>query len=273
MKEYDISDYGIFSDAISSTNSFNDKIGDARGICLECEDNLGDESVFMGLVAEDCLKKFSELNNSISVITDNFTNISQFLTKISSSYEAGDSQASENIVDLPLSALPNFKVSSNKAYVGPSVAKAYQIDFINSIKDGAIDAYNKYGVLPSLTLAQAALESGWGSSAIGNNLFGIKADNGWTGKTRNVLTSEQTPDGSSYQIAADFRDYDSINDSIVDHAQFLTKDRYKPVINSKSYKDACKAVKDCGYATDVEYTNKLINVIETFDLAQWDPKI
>lgn len=272
MNEYNVSDYGIFSDAIATTNSLNEKVNDAKSVCSECESVLGDEAIFMGPAAEGCGQLFSELNNSISTITNNFTSISQYLAETSASYQAGDTKALKNIsnLDLPNSTGGSSSLVSN--YKGAGGASASQVDFINSIKDGAVDAYNKYGVLPSLTLAQAALESGWGESAIGNNIFGIKAGSGWKGKTQNVLTTEQNPDGSSYQKTDDFRDYDSISDSIVDHAELLSTDRYQSVRNSKNYKDACRTVKECGYATDTAYTDKLINIIETYDLAQWDPK-
>ena len=145
------------------------------------------------------------------------------------------------------------------------------LDFVNSIKDGAVEAYNKYGVLPSLTMAQAILETGWGKSKIGNNIFGIKAGSNWTGKTINCQTGEQNPDGSRYTINADFRDYDSIDDSIVDHAKLLNSDRYKRVIESKNYKDACVAVRECGYATSLDYSSNLISLVEMYGLDQWDP--
>ncbi len=272
MKEYDVSDYGIFSDAIASTNALNDRVNDAKTTCSECESIMGDESVFMGPAADGCSQMIADLNSSISTITTNFTSISQYLSETSASYQAGDSEASKNVADLKLSTPSGSSVSSVSDYVSAGGASDSQVEFINSIKDGAVEAYNKYGVLPSLTLAQAALESGWGSASIGNNIFGIKAGSGWTGKTQNVLTSEQNADGSSYQITADFRDYDSISDSIVDHAELLSTDRYQPVINSTGYRDACTAVRECGYATDVAYSDKLINMIETYNLNQWDPK-
>ena len=177
-------------------------------------------------------------------------------------------------------------VSSNASFSGSkgrATASAYvncgtreltgaNLDFVNSIKDGAVEAYNKYGVLPSLTMAQAILETGWGKSKIGNNIFGIKAGSNWTGKTINCQTGEQNPDGSRYTINADFRDYDSIDDSIVDHAKLLNSDRYKRVIESKNYKDACVAVRECGYATSLDYSSNLISLVEMYGLDQWDPK-
>ena len=83
------------------------------------------------------------------------------------------------------------KKAKNSDYQNPGNLSGSNLDFINSIKDAAIESYNQYGVLPSLTLAQAILETGWGTSRIGNNIFGIKAGDGWTGKVINCRTSEE----------------------------------------------------------------------------------
>ena len=157
-------------------------------------------------------------------------------------------------------------------YKNPGNLSGYQLDFINEIKNGAIEAYEKYGVLPSLTLAQAILETGWGQHRIGNNIFGIKAGSNWTGKVQNCRTSEQNSDGSYYTVYSDFRDYDSVEDSIIDHAELLTMDRYKPVLASTNYQEACTRVRECGYATSLNYSSNLISLVEQYGLNQWDPK-
>ena len=164
------------------------------------------------------------------------------------------------------------KKAKDSDYANPAGISGSNLDFVNKIKAGAIESYNQYGVLPSLTLAQAILETGWGKHAIGNNIFGIKAGSSWKGKVQRVKTSEQRSDGSYYQIYADFRDYDSIDDSILDHAKLLSTDNYKRVIQATDYKSACQAVKACGYATSLNYANSLINLIEKYGLNQWDPK-
>ncbi len=271
MNEYKISDYSIFSDAVATTTSLNNDISEAQTICSECESIIGNDAVFMGPIADSCVQGFAQLCSSMTTLTSNFTKISQHLTETEAAYKSGDTAALDKIANLKTDA-NSSKSTSIAAYNAPSGTDTSKSDFINEIKDGAVEAYNKYGVLPSLTLAQAALESGWGDFSIGNNIFGIKAGSNWTGKTQNVLTTEQNSDGSSYQIYDDFRDYDSVSDSIVDHAELLSTDRYQPVIASKNYNEACNAVKNCGYATDVAYPSKLIDIIETYNLNQWDPK-
>ena len=157
-------------------------------------------------------------------------------------------------------------------YKNPAHLSGNQLSFIEKIAPGAIKAYKEYGVLPSLTLAQAILESGWGKYSIGNNIFGIKAGSSWTGKTRRVKTSEQNANGSYYSIYADFRDYDSIAESIEDHAKLLSNSHYSQygVNTSNNYTEACTRVKQAGYATSLEYTHNLIKLIEQYGLDQWD---
>ena len=143
-------------------------------------------------------------------------------------------------------------------------------DFLKKILPGAIKGYAKYNILPSLTLAQAALESGWGKSGIGNNVFGIKAGSSWTGKTQLVWTHEQNSSGVSTKIQAKFRDYDSIDDAVLDHAEVLSADRYEAVRTAKNYKEAAAAVKAGGYATDTQYVSKIVGTIEKNNLNAWD---
>ena len=145
-----------------------------------------------------------------------------------------------------------------------------QTDFIEKIKDGAIATHQKYGILASLTIAQAALETGWGKCAIGNNIFGIKASTSWAGKTQTCQTSECI-NGEYIQVDAAFRDYDSVDESIIDHAMlFVNNDRYANILGCEDYKQACQYVHDDGYATDPDYADKLISIIEGYSLTQYD---
>lgn len=201
---------------------------------------------------------------------------------VSSMIDIDEKDPTENVVSISATAMQvssmkdvTFNLDYQEEYKNPANISGSHLDFINSIVPGAIETYEKYGVLPSLTLAQAILESGWGESGLSanyNNLFGIKAGSSWTGKVANLKTSEQNSDGSYVQITAGFRAYDSVADSIEDHAKLLTNDRYKKVIASTNYRDACVAVREAGYATSLNYSNSLISLIEKYGLNQWDPK-
>ena len=91
-----------------------------------------------------------------------------------------------------------------------------KMEFIESIEQQAYENYKKYGILPSITIGQAILESGWGKSQLAldhNNLFGIKADNRWSGDIATMVTKENYSD----VIEASFRKYASKSESIEDH--------------------------------------------------------
>ena len=152
-----------------------------------------------------------------------------------------------------------------------------QSHFLSAIKQGAMDGA-KEGVLPSITAAQAILESGWGSSELAkapnNNLFGIKDSEDWNGESVTVLTQEYV-NGGYITVNAAFRKYASWNDSVVDHAKFFTstewrKNNYRKVVNETDYRIAAQELKNAGYATDPSYAGKLIRLIEAYKLYEWD---
>jgi flagellum-specific peptidoglycan hydrolase FlgJ len=158
-------------------------------------------------------------------------------------------------------------------YKNPGHLSGYQLEFIEKILKGAVQAYKKYGIPVSLTLAQGILESGWGQSTLTakyNNAFGVKEGSDWNGKTVRLKTGEQNKDGSRYTIYANFRVYDNINDSVVDHAKVLLQPRYRALFSAKNFEDVCYAVKAGGYATSVNYAKNLINLIKRYGLDQWD---
>ena len=152
-----------------------------------------------------------------------------------------------------------------------------QRHFLSAIKQGAMDGA-KEGILPSITAAQAILESGWGSSELAkapnNNLFGIKDSEDWHGEIVTVPTQEFL-NGDYITVNAAFRKYATWNDSVVDHAKFFTstewrKNNYRKVVNETDYRIAAQELKNAGYATDPNYPGKLIRLIEAYKLYEWD---
>jgi flagellum-specific peptidoglycan hydrolase FlgJ len=144
--------------------------------------------------------------------------------------------------------------------------------FIDTVKEGAIKGQREYSILPSLTIAQAILESGWGRSQLAvkaKNLFGIKAFANWTGKRITFPTTEWYH-GREQVVNADFRAYDSFGESVEDHNKLLSSSRYKSVRDSKDYRAACREIFNCGYATDPVYSEKLIKIIEENMLYKFD---
>lgn len=150
-----------------------------------------------------------------------------------------------------------------------------QKNFIKKVGALASADMKKSGVLASLTVAQAILESAWGKSELatgGNALFGIKATKSWKGKVYCKDTKE-CYDGVNLVTVnnATFRAYDSWEESVEDHSAFLKANkRYKEVIGETDYKKACEAIKAAGYATDPDYVEKLVKLIEGYELTEYD---
>lgn len=147
-----------------------------------------------------------------------------------------------------------------------------QRDFIRKHKSAAIYTGITKGVPPSITLAQAIIESGWGKYAICNNFFGIKAHGGWTGDTCSSQTNEYGS-GGYYQITSSFRAYGSARASFKDHAQFLIDNsRYHFLFSYPitDYVNWAHGLKQAGYATAPNYGPTLINAIEKYGLQRFD---
>ena len=147
-------------------------------------------------------------------------------------------------------------------------------NFLLSIHDAALDGWRQFGVLPSVTAAQAILESGWGQSALatqGHNLFGIKGS--YNGQSITMRTAEYG-NGGYYYINDAFRKYPSNYESIVDHGRFLaTNSRYHNLLWKKDYTLVTQYLHDDGYATDPKYASSLNNVIRTYNLDAWDREV
>ena len=152
-----------------------------------------------------------------------------------------------------------------------------QKSFIERVGNRATVDMKNSGILASLTIAQAILESGWGKSGLAvkaNALFGIKATSVWRGKVYNTKTQECFDGVSFTEVDACFRAYDSWEESINDHSTFLRgAARYAAVVGECDYKKACTAIKAEGYATDPDYPGKLIKIIEQHNLTAYDKAI
>lgn len=153
--------------------------------------------------------------------------------------------------------------------------------FISKVKDGAIAGWHEGRILPSVTIAQACLESGWGTSELAKNacnLFGIKAKEDWKGESYTVRTAEYDKNNKKFYIDAAFRKYRNWQCSLVDHARFFhtpawREGNYKNVIGEVDYRKACKALQSAGYATSQDYANMLIELIEKYKLYEYDKDI
>lgn len=159
--------------------------------------------------------------------------------------------------------------------------------FIATMGPIAQEDYHRSGVLASVTLAQAILESGWGKSnlaATANNMFGMKTSlsgNTWAGSTWDgcsfvtILTGEEYA-GKHVTIQATFRKYNSVAQSVADHSAYLVNamngsaKRYAGLTNTKSYSEQLTIIKNGGYATSSSYVSQLSNLIVKYNLTQFD---
>jgi len=168
---------------------------------------------------------------------------------------------------------PSAAPAVEKPAVAPkSSITAAQQDFIDRV--GRMARAAGSDILPSLTIAQAILESGWGKSKLAqkaNALFGIKAHSGWKGPRVDIKTYEFV-DETRVDTTAAFRAYASWDESVADHDALLRGTRYKALQGERDYKKACHAVHAAGYATAPDYADKLIRLIEQYKLAQWEGK-
>ena len=141
--------------------------------------------------------------------------------------------------------------------------------FIQSILPSVQSAAAALGVSPVAILAQAALETGWGSHAPGNNLFGIKAGGGWQGASLSRLTQEFAG-GAAEMGEAAFRAYQSAADSVRNYAQMmLGSPRYQDVRgHGDDIAGFASALQHSGYATDPHYARKLLAVAQSPTMRQ-----
>ncbi len=138
--------------------------------------------------------------------------------------------------------------------------------YIEQYKNLAIDQMQRHRIPASITLAQGLLESAAGQSRlarVANNHFGIKASSDWNGPV--VLADDDKRNER-------FRKYNSVDESYEDHSAFLQRSRYSPLFELKitDYKGWARTLRKCGYATNPRYADHLIEIIERYDLAQYD---
>lgn len=183
----------------------------------------------------------------------------------------GFSTSQYNVTATPVSSSNGTNGAASLNTAGLS---SWDINFLNSIHDGALNGWRQYGVLPSVTAAQAILESGWGQSGLatqGHNLFGIKGS--YNGHSITMPTRE-VYGGRSVYINDAFRAYANNNESVQDHGRFLAvNSRYHNLLWQTDYWTVTRLIQADGYATDPYYASSLNAVIERYGLTAWDREV
>ena len=151
-----------------------------------------------------------------------------------------------------------------------------QDEFVATMLPMAEAAAKRIGIDPKYLVAQAALETGWGKSVMraqdgtsSHNLFGIKAGKSWQGGQARAITSEFR-DGAMVKETAQFRSYDSYQDSFHDLVTLLqSNDRYKDVVKSADNPERfVRELQKAGYATDPNYANKISQIANSMNSYQ-----
>lgn len=166
--------------------------------------------------------------------------------------------------------------STEPAEVAADSQAVQRQKFIETLAHHAQELQTGYGILPSIILGQACLESNFGQSQLASeykNLFGIKA---FGNEPKVKLETQEYFNDQWVTINGEFRVYDNWDQSMDDHTQlFITgvdwdPQKYSGVLTATDYKQAAQALQDAGYATDPGYAAKIIEVIEQYGLNKYD---
>lgn len=149
-------------------------------------------------------------------------------------------------------------------------------EFIDRLLPHAEELQEGFGILPSVIIGQAILESNWGTSQLAheyNNLFGIKA---YGDQDKVNLETKEYVNEQWITIKGDFRVYNSWEESMDDHTMLFVNgvdwnpQKYEEVLTAQNYEQAAEALQEAGYATDPGYADKVKEVIENYQLDQYD---
>lgn len=149
----------------------------------------------------------------------------------------------------------------------PIVASKYDYVnvFFNQLAPIVVNEYirrhGEYRLYPSTVLAMAALESGYNLNA--ETLFGIKGE----GK---VLDTTEYIGGKYINVKDSFKLYPSISASVQGLYDLMQIERYHPACECVEWEEECRQIQKCGYATDPDYSDKLISIVNSYQLTMFN---
>ena len=193
-----------------------------------------------------------------------------FLASCSSSRKISTKKNNNvKVVKNPINKLPSVRQQQHvkKLEKGNKSLNKHTLQYIKKYAPLAVLEMHKYDIPASITLAQGILESGNGRSQLAsksNNHFGIKCHVGWKGQK---VYHDDDEKGEC------FRKYKFVETSYKDHSEFLSgRRRYANLfkLRKSDYKGWAKGLKKAGYATDKKYPKKIIKIIETYNLYEFD---
>lgn len=225
--------------------------------------------------------------------TETLYRVRKTWTDVSSQLFAGTLEGAKK------ACLPGYSVyDEDGKCVYTNTPKGFQVSDLQGLTEAEriaaaaplyVESAKTTGMLPSVGVAQFCLESGYGTTDLAqfaNNVHGMKCSlsgntwqgSVWDGESKYTKkTAEQDSAGNTYYETADFRKYPCMEDSIADRAAYFTgamneagESRYPGLNGEADYKKAIQIIKDGGYATDVSYVSKLCNLVERWNLTQYD---
>lgn len=258
--------------ANTNSNSNNTDSSAADTVASQSANTSNNSEVVSATVAASNVKVTSSAVSAASAATSTVASASSAssapATATSSAVAPQSATASANTTAAYAAQAPASSVNLNSLHFSNN-ARSQQ--FIQSVAQGAIDGWNQYRVLPSITVAQAILESGWGQSSLStsaHNLFGIKGS--YNGHSV-VMRTREVYGGRSVYVNANFRAYANNSESVTDHGRFLNvNSRYRNLLGDTNYVSVANKLRQDGYATDPSYASSLINLVRTYNLTQLD---
>lgn len=134
-------------------------------------------------------------------------------------------------------------------------------------------AYGHNECAVAAVIAQAIIESGWGKSTLASryhNYFGMKCGSTWAGKSVNMTTKEEYQAGVLTTIKDNFRVYDSPEEGVKGYFEFVKAGRYSNLLSAMTTRVYLEFIRQDGYATSSTYVENCMNVVNTYDLEQYN---
>lgn len=203
------------------------------------------------------------------------------LESILEKFKITETEFEQMNIELIYSGEDEFKITTGQTVVVKAPKVVYDTTNVTGTKSGialvqdimyTAPVINQYKLKPSIAIAQALLESGGGTSGLAtqsNNLFGIKGT--YRGQGKSWSTQEDSGGGNMYTIQSSFRTYPNKMVSVLDYIDLLTENaRYSKAVGAETPLETIQAIKDGGYATDSSYVSKVMDMVDRYDLTQFD---
>lgn len=161
MNDYKVSDYGIFSDAVGTTNKLNEGLDLAKDIVKDCKSQLNNEAIFMGPTSEQAVEACNKGCSNIELLSENYNAIGNYLINTSSNYKAGDNQAKVTVLSIGSSGKVGTASQSSTANFSGSNNQEKLYSYLSS------QGFNNAAICG--ILANIQHESGFDTTALGDN--------------------------------------------------------------------------------------------------------